>query len=87
LIGRGGVKTIGQIVMLSRRVLLQLSTRQVRLVSSSPLGLTNDPEPPSLNRTLGSRRWSSHACVGTKFYSALSSFSGGLSKVLMPSSA
>ena len=32
------------------------------------VGLTNDPDPPSLKRTLDSRRWSSHAVVGLKPY-------------------
>src|SRR6202007_1118382 len=52
-----------------------------------PCGLTKEPEPPSFRRTEESRRWSSHCCVGVKPYFSLSSLSGGLSKVHMPSSA
>src|SRR5208337_170183 len=57
------------------------------LVSTSPRGLTKEPDPPSLKRTLERRTWSSHARAGSKPYRSLSCLMGGLSKVHIPSSA
>src|ERR1035438_9774305 len=45
----------------------------------------NEPDPPSLRRTLERRMWSSHSCVGWKLYLAANCFKGGLSKVHIPS--
>src|SRR5437899_1640725 len=57
------------------------------LVIIRPSAETNEPEPPSLRRTEASRTLSSHSLVGVKPYFSCSSFTGGLSKVHMPSSA
>jgi hypothetical protein len=55
-------------------------------VSTSPPGLTKDPEPPSLKRTLDNLTWSSHSLVITKPYFSFRILLGGLSKVHIPSS-
>src|SRR2546428_1974599 len=47
----------------------------------------NDPEPPSLKRTLASWRCSSQLGVGVKPYRSRRAASGGLSNVHIPSSA
>src|SRR5881397_333697 len=52
-----------------------------------PFGLTNEPDPPSLNRTLESRMCSSHCAVGVKLYLSFNCLTGGLSNVHIPSSA
>src|SRR5437867_1588457 len=57
------------------------------LVIMRPSGETKEPEPPSLKRTEASRTLSSHSLAGVKPYCSCRSFSGGLSKVHMPSSA
>src|SRR5262245_15909152 len=57
------------------------------LVIIRPSGETNEPEPPSLNRTEASRTLSSHAGVGVKPYTSFNRPSGGLSNVHIPSSA
>ena len=54
---------------------------------TSPLGETNEPLPPELNRTLAFRRCSSHCWVGSNWYLSFSCLSGGLSNNHMPSSA
>src|SRR5690349_17387259 len=56
-------------------------------VSTSPSDETNEPDPPLLNRTDASRRWSSHASVTSKPYLFLISSRGTLLKTHMPSSA
>src|SRR5262245_40735746 len=53
----------------------------------SPSADTNEPEPPSFNRTEARRTRSSQASEGSKLYRSFHSLRGGLSKVHMPSSA